>query len=410
MLNSVFERKTVARIQREQHAVIDRRRLDLEIERLAQPLSNRQAEPAIEADSERRVDDDLRAAEAVEEALDHDRLSRRESRRAPRPRAARSRRPASPRASDIAHSLISQVFGATSLRSSRDSRFRGAGRLSRSTAPASGPPASVSQNGSVGAIPGAGSTIRRPREMRWICHGIEPSEKTSPRADSCAKSSSTSPILRPCGFDHDVVVAGFGNRSARSDRRQARRRCAVERGALTRSKKIFGAAPMIRSGSSAASCLSSMAKCGRVELGEVVRAAQNRAAARLSADFVLLGGDRDDLLRGDIDASHRDFHFVEMPARESRAPPRRIRARSSRVSAKKRPLGVAPRLWPERPMRWIAAEIDLGVSSWQTSSTAPTSMPSSSDAVATIAFSSPRLRRCSAIAGARRARGCHDAP
>ena len=28
------------------------------------------------------------------------------------------------------------------------------------------PPASVSQNGSVGAIPGAGSTIRRPREMR----------------------------------------------------------------------------------------------------------------------------------------------------------------------------------------------------------------------------------------------------
>src|SRR5579872_3374268 len=66
------ELKTVTRIQREQDAVVDRRRLDFEIERLAQAFSNREAEAAIEADSKRGVDDDLGAAEAVEEALDDD--------------------------------------------------------------------------------------------------------------------------------------------------------------------------------------------------------------------------------------------------------------------------------------------------------------------------------------------------
>ena len=55
-----------------------------------------------------------------------------------------------------------------------------------------------------------------------------------------------------------------------------------------------------------------MAQASGVELAEVVRAAED--AQQLGfGDFVFLGGDRDDLLRRNIDASRRDFHFVEMP-------------------------------------------------------------------------------------------------
>src|SRR6266853_958717 len=42
--------------------------------------------------------------------------------------------------------------------------------------------------------------------------------------------------------------------------------------------------------------------------------------------------------------------------------------RSSRVVAKRRPLGTAPRQWPERPMRCKATEIDRGEPIWQTRS------------------------------------------
>ena len=69
---------------------------------------------------------------------------------------------------------------------------------------------------------------------------------------------------------------------------------------------------------------------------------------------------------------------------------------SSRVVANKRPSGFAPTQWPERPMRCSATAIERGVPSCTTRSTEPMSMPSSSDAVATTAFSSPRLSRSSA--------------
>src|SRR5208282_1197070 len=58
----------------EQHAIVGRRGLDLEIERLAEPFAQREPQSAVEPDSERRMDYDLRAAEPVEEALDHDRM------------------------------------------------------------------------------------------------------------------------------------------------------------------------------------------------------------------------------------------------------------------------------------------------------------------------------------------------
>jgi hypothetical protein len=69
---------------------------------------------------------------------------------------------------------------------------------------------------------------------------------------------------------------------------------------------------------------------------------------------------------------------------------------SSRVNGKSRPLGVRPTPWPERPTRCRKAAIERGVPTWIARSTSPTSIPSSSDAVATSARSCPALRRCSA--------------
>ena len=69
---------------------------------------------------------------------------------------------------------------------------------------------------------------------------------------------------------------------------------------------------------------------------------------------------------------------------------------SSRVTGNSRPFGVAPRQWPARPIRCSPTAKLRGDPSCTTSSTAPTSMPSSSDAVATTAFSSPDFSRFSA--------------
>ena len=57
---------------------------------------------------------------------------------------------------------------------------------------------------------------------------------------------------------------------------------------------------------------------------------------------------------------------------------------------------MAPRQWPARPIRCTAVERERGEPSWQTRSTAPMSMPSSSEAVATMARTSPARRRRSA--------------
>ena len=62
---------------------------------------------------------------------------------------------------------------------------------------------------------------------------------------------------------------------------------------------------------------------------------------------------------------------------------------SSRDSGNSRPLGVPSTAWPERPTRCRKVAIERGEPSWHTRSTSPISMPSSSEAVATSAFSRP---------------------
>ena len=70
--------------------------------------------------------------------------------------------------------------------------------------------------------------------------------------------------------------------------------------------------------------------------------------------------------------------------------------RSSRLSGNRRPLGVASTPWPERPTRCRKVDTARVEPSWQTRSTSPMSMPSSSEAVATRTVSEPALSRCSA--------------
>ena len=67
-----------------------------------------------------------------------------------------------------------------------------------------------------------------------------------------------------------------------------------------------------------------------------------------------------------------------------------------------RPLDTRESAWPARPTRCSAAATLRGDCSWTTRSMAPTSMPSSSDDVATSALSWPSLSRFSASSRARR--------
>ena len=77
-----------------------------------------------------------------------------------------------------------------------------------------------------------------------------------------------------------------------------------------------------------------------------------------------------------------------------------ITAHSSRSAlnfGKIRPLLVAPTPCPDRPIRWRPRATDFGDSTWITRSTAPMSIPSSSDDVATRQGSSPAFSSSSIV-------------
>ena len=65
--------------QREDNIVLGRRRLQLEIEFAAKALAQRQSPGAVDAAAVGRMDDELHAADLVEEALEHDRVLRRQA-------------------------------------------------------------------------------------------------------------------------------------------------------------------------------------------------------------------------------------------------------------------------------------------------------------------------------------------
>ena len=74
----VGQRERVLRPEREQQRVLGGRGLQLEVELAAEPLAQRQRPGAVDAAAERRVQDELHAARLVEEALEDERLLRRD--------------------------------------------------------------------------------------------------------------------------------------------------------------------------------------------------------------------------------------------------------------------------------------------------------------------------------------------
>jgi hypothetical protein len=66
----------VLRPQREQHPVVGGRGLELEVEAPAEPLAQAEAPGAVDPPAEGRVEDELRAAGLVEEALGDHRVER----------------------------------------------------------------------------------------------------------------------------------------------------------------------------------------------------------------------------------------------------------------------------------------------------------------------------------------------
>src|SRR5437867_12193779 len=74
----IGERKRVLRPEREEQRVLGGGRLQLEVELAAEALPEREAPRLVDAAPERRVQHELHAAGLVEEALDYDRVLRRD--------------------------------------------------------------------------------------------------------------------------------------------------------------------------------------------------------------------------------------------------------------------------------------------------------------------------------------------
>ncbi len=110
---------------------------------------------------------------------------------------------------------------------------------------------------------------------------------------------------------------------------------------------------------------------------------------------IFAGGAGDDLLGEHIERLLRHLQAIQFPLRMLRSVATHSTS-SSRLSGKN-VLWASRRAYAPRDPR-AAEESRWSASgpSWQTRSTEPMSMPSSSEAVATSALSSPRFSRCSA--------------
>src|SRR4029077_10832754 len=78
IVKDVFEREAVLWAERQDDRVLSGGGLELEVEASAEPLAQRQPPRALQAAPERRVQDELHPPRLVEEALEHERLLRRD--------------------------------------------------------------------------------------------------------------------------------------------------------------------------------------------------------------------------------------------------------------------------------------------------------------------------------------------
>ncbi len=181
--------------ERQHHRVIVGRRLQLEVEALAELLAQGEAERAVEAPAPRCVDPELHAARIVEEALEHEPIPGRQSARGARDaeitrdldRRVRARHRSPTRSSDPAGLCLVARRARASARDPSAARH-----LVRQLLGSRG--ASPAQKGTLGVAPSASTTRSLPASTRRIRQVELPSRKTSPGRLSIAKSSPTVPM------------------------------------------------------------------------------------------------------------------------------------------------------------------------------------------------------------------------
>ena len=213
----------MVRTERQHDRVVAGGGLQLEVERAAELLAQREPERAVDAAAVRRVHDELHAAGLVEEALEHEVLlrgHRAEHRAADREVVDDHRRPASasmPARLDQPRARAVGIAGGEE----RVDRARAASDTSAdSSAVRAG--ASPIQNGTVGGASPASRTRTTP--------GLDPADLPRVRAEQedVARHRLDGPVLvdgadeRVVGLGDDAVVAGLGDRAARRERGEPR--------------------------------------------------------------------------------------------------------------------------------------------------------------------------------------------
>ena len=189
--------------QRDDDAVVGCRGLQLEVERAAEALAQREAPGPVDARAEGRVQHQLHAAAFVEESFGDDGVDARQ--RSERGGAGAHVKNGLLCTAPVETALVDEeIDGRIRLRLAKriPIPFRRIFARSSDTAVDSShvrPGASPRQNGIVGAAPFASSTRTRPASTRRMRHDVEPSMNTSPAMLSTAKSSSSVPTTVSSG-------------------------------------------------------------------------------------------------------------------------------------------------------------------------------------------------------------------
>ena len=268
---------------------------------------------------------------------------------------------------------------------------RGAQRATSCESSIVRPGPSPFQNGIVGAAPCASSTRTTPgfhapdaprvrAEQKHVAGHAFDREIFVERPDDVA-----------FGLRDDVVVRGFGNGAAGRDRRHARAAPAAHAAVDAVVMQKCAAAPA-RCGDAVGQHRHHVVEIFALEIAiRICACARDRRARRRP---VFGRACRDDLLRENVERRGAEFAARRVaPLRTHGRTSAAHSSSSSRVVANRRPSGFAPTQCPERPMRCSATAIERGEPSCTTRSIVPMSIPSSSDAVATTARSSPFFKR-----------------
>ena len=389
----VAKLETVRRGQRQHDIVLGRRRLQLEIEFAAEALAQGQAPGAIEAAAERRMDDELHAARLVEEALEDDRLLRRQ-------RAKRG---------EARGEIFDELLGRG--RDDADFARRASdGRVARTVG------AQPRRDLGAQARDGGGKRVRSARRFaeperngRRLALGVLDAHRAALDAlDAIGRVAELEDVARHAldgeilvdaaddvvlGLEQHLIVGGVGDGAAGGQRGRPRAAPAAQ-DVIDRVAMDERAAPAAAGGEAlgqhAHDCVEILA--GKVAEGP----GAPQPIVKLALRPVLRGDFGDDLLRQHVERPLGDRRAGRVRRAGRCREARRIR-RDRRATAE---TGGpwACRRWRGRNGRRAAGRSRSSAASrsGRRDRRRRCRCPSSSEAVATSAFSSPRLSRCSA--------------